>query len=114
MKFDLYNCWDCPLTLAELLGQFAIFSAVAFLGFWLLRRRATALKALGDVVLFTSSSMAGLLAIHVPRWGVFRLGSEADLYPAFVIRLAYIVFIGVIIFARVHAYRRADISRRLV
>jgi hypothetical protein len=92
----------------------AIFIAVAFLGFWLLRRRATALKALGNVVLFTNSSMAVLLAIHVPRWGVFRLGSETDLYPASAIRIVYIVLIGGVILARVHAYWRANISRRLV
>jgi hypothetical protein len=112
MVFNPYNCWDCSLTPAAFLGQFATFIAVALLGLWLLRRRATVLKALGDVVLFMTLFIGVLLSIYVPRWGVFRLGSETDLYPVPAIRLAYVGFIGVLLLVRANAYRRAGTSRR--
>ena len=100
------------MTLAQVLGQIAIFIAVAFLCLWLLRRRATVLKALGDVVFIIASSLVVLLSIHVPRWGVFRWGSETDLYPASVIRLVYIVLIGTFMPAGARTSRGASVSRR--
>jgi hypothetical protein len=110
MKFDPHSCWDCPLTLAEVLGQFAIFLAVAFVGPWLLRRRAVVFRAFGAVALPITSFLVVLMPIYVPRWGVFRLGSETALYPGSAIRLACIVFVGVFFLVGIRAYRRAGHS----
>lgn len=114
MRLDPHNCLDCPMTLAEVLSQFAIFIFVAFLGPWLLRRRAVALQALGVIAISITSVTVLLVSAVVPRWGVYRLGSETDVYPYPAVRLAYIIFIGIFFLVSVYAYRQAGTSRRLL
>ena|SRR5687768_17175010 len=94
MDMSLTNCWDCPLTVVALLSQLIFVTATGFVAIWLLHRRIAILQAMGAITLILASFFVLTLPVYVPRWGVWRIGSEGDVYPEVLVRSSLVVFVA--------------------
>lgn len=92
MEMSLTNCWDCPLTVVALVSQIILLAAAGFVAVWLLHRRTAVLQAFGAISLIVASFFVLTLPVYVPRWGVWRIGSEGDVYPEMLVRGSLVGF----------------------
>ena len=107
---SLTNCWDCPLTVLALVSQIIFLAAAGLVAVWLLHRRIAVLQAFGAITLVISSFFVVTLPVYVPRWGVWRIGSERDVYSQVLVRTSLVVFaaaffIGAFILLRSRRWR---------
>jgi hypothetical protein len=111
MDMSPSNCWDCPLSVAQVIGQFLLLAFIAFGSAWLLQRRLAIVQAVGAVLLVLSSFTVLLLPVYVPRWGVLRIGSQIDVYSSSAVRVIYVPFAAIFLLSSALLVRRAQIAR---
>ena len=93
MDMSYSNCWDCPTTVLSLALEVAVLIAVAIVATWLLRRKIALLQAFGAISLILTSFFVLTLPVYVPRWGVFRPGSESELFSPAAVRMVLVIVV---------------------
>jgi hypothetical protein len=105
------SCWDCPLTVPALTLQLILLGLLGLAAIWLLRRRLTLWRALGAITLIVTTLFVFTLPVYLPRAGVWRLGSEREVYEEGAVRATLCVFAGSFVTGVTVLLRRARRAR---
>jgi hypothetical protein len=92
MDMSATNCWDCPLTVPALTTLVIVLALLGWAAVWLMGKNLALWQALGAITLVITTFFVLTLPVYVPRWGVWRLGSERDVYHEGVVRAMLCVF----------------------
>lgn len=113
MDMSLANCWDCPVTLASVVGyQIAIAAAIA-VGLWLFTSRKPVLRGLGMILVVLSIVLALAFTSAVPRWGIVNpFASRYEVFSRTVTRSIYFGYDALLILALVLVTRARRVSSR--
>lgn len=93
--FDLSSCWDCPISLSEVVGQVIVLILLVAIGLYWSGKPGKFLPLIGTALLALMLLVPLMFASTVPRWGVIRSDAPPALYDPGLIRAFYLSVEGV-------------------
>ena len=88
--FDLSSCWDCPISLSEVLGQVVVLILLVAIGLYWSGKPGKVLPLIGTALLGLMLLFPLMFASTVPRWGVIRSDAPPVSYDPELIRAFYL------------------------